>query len=122
MKMTDGPRPLSGKLCFCAVVLACLALAGVLWVFFGRASGKGREINAEGQERVAELLQNVLGVYRGESGVTSGSNSLSITYTNIEASFREASRLMPNRLDLRFGIASALVGQALQTNTQFEAK
>ena len=78
---------------------------------------------ATDQERVAELIQNALGPYRIESTLT---NSTTIdplaTYTHIEASFREASRLMPNRLDLRFGIASALVGQALQTNSPFDVK
>jgi uncharacterized SAM-binding protein YcdF (DUF218 family) len=78
---------------------------------------------AEAQEQVAELIQSVLGPYRAENVITNGStNTSSITYTNIEASFREASKLMPNRLDLRFGIGSALIGQAIQTNTQFEVK
>lgn len=78
--------------------------------------------SAEAQERVAELIQAVLGP-RGENVLANGStNSPSITYTNIETNFREASKLMPNRLDLRFGIASALIGQAIQTNTQFEVK
>ena len=75
------------------------------------------------QERVAELIQNALGPYRIESTLTNGTTIDPLaTYTHIEASFREASRLMPNRLDLRFGIASALVGQALQTNSPFDVK
>lgn len=80
-------------------------------------------VDAAAQERVAELIQNVLGANRVDFTQANGlaTNSLAI-YTNIEANFREASMLMPNRLDLRFGIASALVGQALQTNAPFDVK
>ena len=39
-------------------------------------------------------------------------------YTNIEAAFRKASKLMPQRLDLRFDIASCVMAQAIQTNGQ----
>jgi uncharacterized SAM-binding protein YcdF (DUF218 family) len=102
-----------------------LLFSVLVWTLFpgtmGRASAES--INAEAQERVAELIQNALGSYRVESALRSGAtnNALS-TLTNIEAGFREASMLMPNRLDLRFGIASALVGQALQTNAPFKGK
>src|SRR6185436_3658077 len=106
---------------FIFVLLAAAAIA------FGQLAVTAAERTvvpgAEAQERVAELIQSVLGPYRAENVITNGStNTSSITYTNIEASFREASKLMPNRLDLRFGIGSALIGQALQTNTQFEVK
>ena len=89
------------------------------------AAGEDRtgKVDATAQERVAELIQSVLGPYRVENILASGStNSTSVTYTNIEANFREASRLMPDRLDLRFGIASALIGQASQTNAPFMAR
>lgn len=84
---------------------------------------KTEGIDATAQERVAELIQNALGPNRVEITLTNGpaTNSLAIL-TNIEANFREASMLMPNRLDLRFGIASALIGQALHTNAPFDVK
>jgi vancomycin permeability regulator SanA len=103
-----------------------------VWLAFyaslsGAVAGVGEAatpvVSAKTQERVAELIQNVLGTYRTESALTNDPfNSATVTYTNIEANFREASRLMPNRLDLRFGIASALLGQATQTNAPFEAR
>jgi uncharacterized SAM-binding protein YcdF (DUF218 family) len=87
------------------------------------AEGMPLPVGAGSQERVAELIQMVLGAYRDESTLQNGlTNNSSTNYTNIEAKFREASLLMPARLDLRFGIASALLGQALQTNSQFRAK
>lgn len=85
-------------------------------------------VSADAQERVAELTQKVLGPFRNEGALSDGGGTAtnqiapSITYTNIEAAFREASALMPGRLDLRFGIASALIGQALQTNAPFELR
>jgi len=91
-----------------------------LLVLAGKAdTGITEGVNATAQERVAELIQNALGASRIEFGPAT--NSLAI-YTNIEANFRQASSLMPTRLDLRFGIASALVGQALQTNAPFDLK
>jgi len=103
-------------------IFVCLMVSGPFWASPATAA-TGKSVSATAQERVTELIQNVLGAYRGEGALTSGStNSASITYTNIEASFREASMLMPDRLDLRLGIASALIGQALQTNSQFDVK
>ena len=69
------------------------------------------------QDQVVQLLQTVIQDHwnGGEAkslGVTNGAGSA----TNIEAAFRKASKLMPYRLDLRFGIASALMMQAIQTN------
>jgi hypothetical protein len=79
-------------------------------------------LNAESQAAVARLIQNAIGPFRSAELKMGATNNPSGYYTNVEASFREASRLMPNRLDLRFGIASTLLGQALQTNTQFDVK
>lgn len=77
-------------------------------------------VSGSAHERVAELIQGVFGPYRAENVLTNdpGTNS-SVTSTNIERVFREAAVLLPQRLDLRFGIATALVGQALETNTPF---
>jgi vancomycin permeability regulator SanA len=92
------------------------ALAFYLLVGFPFA-GIGREeiADAESQEKVIQLLQGILQRWNG----INPSNRFTVAgmvYTNAEAVFRDASRLMPGRLDLRFGLASALVGQASQTN------
>jgi hypothetical protein len=74
-------------------------------------------VNAESQEQVARLLQTVIQDYwnGGENKTDAATNSTGLN-TNVEAAFRQASKLMPDRLDLRFGIASSLLLQALQTN------
>ncbi len=71
-------------------------------------------VDARVQEHVTELIQEALAPSRTRTSKTNAAweNSL-----RIEATFREASRLMPERLDLRFAIATALVGQAVQTNS-----
>lgn len=103
-----------------------LGTFGLVLLFLAAFAGAAVQVTAQGvdaeaQARVAELIQNVLGSYRAESTLTNGAASNSLAaYKNIEASFREASRIMPDRLDLRFGIASALIGQALQTNAPFD--
>lgn len=76
-----------------------------------------QSIDAEAQEKVTELLQKVIQDYwnGGGSGQDKVTNPPAID-TNVEGAFRAASALMPQRLDLRFGIASALMGQAVQTN------
>jgi tetratricopeptide (TPR) repeat protein len=80
-------------------------------------------VSARAQGTVAELIQNALGPYRDEDDFRGATNSSSLrNLTNIETNFRQASALMPSRLDLRFGIASALLLQALQTNSQFDLK
>ena len=67
------------------------------------------------QQQVTRLLQKIIQVYwKGDA--SPGSTNATDTSTNVESAFREASRLMPYRLDLRFDIASALLLQALQTN------
>jgi hypothetical protein len=81
-------------------------------------------VDAETQEKVAHLLQTVIQDYWNGSDAqkATGTNNAP-NYTNVEAAFRLASKLMPDRLDLRFGIASSLVLQAIQTNgPQLEAK
>jgi uncharacterized SAM-binding protein YcdF (DUF218 family) len=73
-------------------------------------------VESESQEKVVQLLQKVIQDYwNGEGRNTAITNGAGIS-TNVEAAFREASKLMPERLDLRFGIASALMSQAVQTN------
>lgn len=75
--------------------------------------------NTRSQETVVQILQTVIQDY-WNGGDTNGApkRSGSAVYTNVETAFREASRLMPDRLDLRFGIASSLISQAIQTNGQ----
>src|ERR1043165_863192 len=61
--------------------------------------------SAETQAKVTHLLETIIQDYwNGEdSKLTGASNRLS-NNTNVESAFRAASRLMPDRLDLRFGI------------------
>jgi hypothetical protein len=96
----------------------------VFWVISSLADEvSAPTVSARAQGRVAELIQNALGPYRDEDDFKSATNSSSLrNLTNIETNFRQASTLMPSRLDLRFGIASALLLQALQTNSQFDLK
>lgn len=98
--------------------------AGCLLFFLGVSpSGFGQAIDAQVQERLAQLVQDALW--------PSGPDPLPTNATTtpapdravvVEKMFREASALAPERLDLRFGIASTLLGQATQTNVVFEAK
>jgi uncharacterized SAM-binding protein YcdF (DUF218 family) len=74
-------------------------------------------IDARSQEKVWDLLQKVLADWNGESKSKSTTNN-SGNDTNVQAAFRAASQLMPDRLDLRFGLASSLISQALGTNGQ----
>ena len=69
------------------------------------------------QEKTWQLLQKVIGEYwNGGESKSDGATNSKASDTNVEAAFREASKLMPERLDLRFAIASALVSQAVGTN------
>lgn len=104
--------------------LRLLGLAFTLAFWAGIAFSQEPLVSAESQEKVAKLLQTVIqdhwngGGPKGAAGTNASGN-----YTNIEAAFREASKLMPYRLDLRFGIASSLMSQAIQTNgPQLELK
>jgi vancomycin permeability regulator SanA len=79
--------------------------------------GQAEVIDAESQEEVAHLLQTVIHDYLdGGDAKPAGQTNNPGVYTNIEMAFRAASTLTPSRLDLRYGIASSLVLQALQTN------
>jgi hypothetical protein len=73
-------------------------------------------LNAESQEQVTQLLQTVIQDYW--NGGDDRSVAKAGSSTNVEAAFRRASKLMPDRLDLRFGLASSLLAQASQTNGQ----
>lgn len=68
------------------------------------------------QRQVTRLLEKIIQVYWKGEASTPGSTNAADSSTNVESAFREASQLMPYRLDLRFDIASALLLQALQTN------
>jgi uncharacterized SAM-binding protein YcdF (DUF218 family) len=101
-----------------------LAFILSVWTGGGFANGSGAAVvDAESQERVAQLLQTVQdywknGDARSAAGINGGWN-----FTNVESAFREASKLMPDRLDLRFAVASSLMIQAIQTNgLQLETK
>jgi len=93
-----------------------LLLAG--WALHGLAQlGTKEVVDAKSQERVVQVLQTVIDDYWDGPDAKSGGRTNTVgVYTNIEMAFRAASTLMPNRLDLRFGIASSLVLQGLQTN------
>lgn len=75
------------------------------------------QVDARALEKVNQLLQHVIDTYWNNGGAKlTGETNAPGSETNVEAAFRAASELMPDRLDLRFGIASTLVGQAVQTN------
>ena len=103
------------------------------WMLPGPASSRAAAVgnpsaapvvDAAMQERVARLVQAAMGSSCSSSDdQRSPTNSTTGVYTNAELNLREASRLMPERLDLRFGLASLLVGEAAQTNgAQLELK
>ena len=97
----------------------------LFWAFFGFGQEPRPEgLDAPSQERVAHLLQKVIQDYwNGAEAKSSSTTNAESNAHAVEAAFREASRLMPGRLDLRFGVASALMSQALQTNgTQLTSK
>jgi uncharacterized SAM-binding protein YcdF (DUF218 family) len=121
MNLTARRCLLQGILASCALVLVAFSVAR--WRPLSGGDRFVQGLSADAQERVTEIIQNLFGAYRVQTVTTIGvTNSASATYTNIEARLREASMLMPNRLDLRFGIATALIGQAIQTNSPFEVK
>jgi hypothetical protein len=94
--------------------LTILALA---WLVHPASSlAQVPRVRAPVQEQVTAIIHGLFGQFRDDS-----TNS-SMTYTNLEARFREASALMPERLDLRLSLGTALIGQALQTNTPFDLK
>ena len=74
-------------------------------------------VDAEAQEKVAQILQGVIQEYWNGGGPESATGIRPpVNYVNVELAFREASKLMPDRLDLRLGLASALVSQGIKTN------
>lgn len=90
----------------------------VLWLLLATLGlGRATADPIDAQAQVTQLLQNLIDNEWNslETAGPSPTNRNGIS-TNIEAAFRRASELMPARLDLRFGIASALLGEALQTN------
>jgi len=114
---SKSSAPLARRACptrWHALVLCVwqLVAAFSIWQTVGVAA---QPIDAEAQEKVIQLLQKVIERHWEDSASTQLTNKSAID-TNVEAAFRTASELLPQRLDLRFGIASALVGQAVQTN------
>lgn len=96
------------------LLAACLA---------GDSTGHAQDVDAGAQERVARLIQDALWP---SSSTTDGNTNAAARALDrtmaMEASFRAASTLLPDRLDLRFGIASTLLSQAQQTNAPFDLK
>jgi uncharacterized SAM-binding protein YcdF (DUF218 family) len=108
------------------VWLSAWTLYALFWSGTVVLAGDARaaQIDAPAQEQVNQILQRVIESYwnNGEAKITAATNAPG-SDTNVEAAFRAASKLLPERLDLRFGIASALVSQAVQTNgPQLELK
>jgi hypothetical protein len=89
---------------------------GLLAVVCCGSEARAAGLDAESQKQVTQLLQTVIQNYwnGGEDKSTAKAGSS----TNVEAAFRQAATLMPERLDLRFGLASSLLSQAIQTNGQ----
>ena len=101
-----------------ALLFSWLALAGHHGQLFAQES-RTSTIDARSQEKAWEVLQKAIAEYwNGTEAKTSSATNAAATETNVEAAFRAASKLMPDRLDLRFGIASCLVSQAAGTNGQ----
>ena len=124
--VTNKPQQL---LPWAKAVAALLRVVLPLWLSCGQIQPQAGEpsptVDAASQEQVARLLQKVIQEYWSDAARTTGLSNTNVlaTDTNVETAFRQASALMPYRLDLRFGIASALIGQAVQTNgAQLELK
>jgi uncharacterized SAM-binding protein YcdF (DUF218 family) len=93
----------------------------IVVAFFGGVAGFCGEVLSGGvdvqtQEKVAQLLQKVIQDYWNGDAKDAAETNRAGSSTKVEAAFRQASKLMPERVDLRFGIASALMSQAVQTN------
>ena len=110
-----APRGLSSVLRQLGVGLA------IMVTLLGDAGRTGEAqvagVDFQTQEEVTQLLQKVIQEY-WNAGEDKGAALSAGSSTNVEAAFRRASKLMPGRLDLRFGLASSLLGQAIQTNGQ----
>jgi hypothetical protein len=93
------------------LLLVC-ALVSTVWRSFGDESGTLR-IDGPTQEKVLQLIQDALAPKKEARKSTNAAWEGGL---RVEKDFREASRLIPERLDLRFNLATALVGLAAQTN------
>lgn len=89
-----------------------------IWAAAGAEAPAPGAINARAQERVTQLLQTVVDSWKGEGTNAPATTNGIPAEAKIEAAFREACQLMPERLDFRFDVASALLLQGLQTNGQ----
>jgi hypothetical protein len=89
---------------------------GLLAVVCCGSEARAAGLDAESQKQVTQLLQTVIQNYW--NGGEDKSTAKAVSSTNVEAAFRQAATLMPERLDLRFGLASSLLSQAIQTNGQ----
>jgi uncharacterized SAM-binding protein YcdF (DUF218 family) len=123
----NAPSPLAPRARFfhLARLAPFLTVVLLFWIAVAFAAAPTEiSVDAQTQEKVARLLQTVIQDYwnGGDAKNAAGTNS-ALNLTNVEAAFRQASQLMPDRLDLRFGIASSLMLQGIQTNgPQLEAK
>lgn len=115
-QLRKGPGPFSTAFRCRWLLPATLAIWA--WAVLA-AEPEPATVGARRQEQVIQLLQTVVQDYWSSGDVKSaGPTNRAGSYTNLEAAFRKASELMPQRLDLRFGVASSLVIQAVQTNGQ----
>lgn len=91
---------------------------GVLLFMSGASAGPDPTARAdfEAQKEVTRLLQKVIQDYWNGGEEKTDTTSKAGSSTHVEAAFRQAVKLMPERLDLRFGLASSLLGEAVQTN------
>ena len=89
---------------------------GLLAVVCFSGAARAAVLDAESQKQVTQLLQTVIQNYW--NGGDDKSTAKAGSSTNVEAAFRQATTIMPDRLDLRFGLASSLLSQAIQTNGQ----
>jgi hypothetical protein len=109
---------LKNQLGSCRVSVKLWASLAVLLLPCVGIAGEAQEsvLNTESQKQVIQLLETVIQDYW--NGGDDRSTGRAGSSTNVEAAFRKASKLMPDRLDLRFGLASSLLAQAIQTNGQ----
>lgn len=99
----------------CALTCGWLASLGL-----GHHAGAQR-VDAVAQERVTRLIQDALWPSSPPAHENTNAAVRALDRAmSLVATFREASTLQPDRLDLRFGIASTLVSQALLTNAPFQ--
>jgi len=97
-----------------------LVLGMALLARIGMAEDQpGAVVNAESQKQATQLVQKVIQDYwNGGDDKSASAAAKPGSSTNVETAFRKAVQLLPDRLDLRFGLASSLLGEAIQTNRQ----